>query len=882
MGYIIECRDAGIPEELLIPIQPPYFDHNTKDVEGGKTPAVLNSIGEWVPIKGWQNLTTPWELKAQADTDGANCGLVLGCSGNTPNGPVAFAAMDIDFKKGQEAQRDLFINHFASIWPGSALLIRETVPHRALLLIRITDTFSSGHKGVYYLKHKDEDIGGIELLTTGQQCIIAGHHYSGNEIAWFVYGADERSRTPRTIDNMLAFPTFVDLAEAVRSELEKLGGLGYTYASSTAGGGELVPEAHLVPSWLTVQLLIDYIRKTPNPESLDRQGYVGFMEAIAACKHGLEVRQGPLAPDQLDRLLNNAAEWAAKWPGNAGKADVYQTERAKCENDWFKQRGDFRTSWIRLVRLAEEFGYKDAVSDAAQTEFMLAKLVDHTPPPAQKDDIPINAVREGSAFDCIENDQTSDIGVAKSLALRENRLGQIFAYMPPTKKWLAWSGVQDGWEENEGHVEWRVQQELLRYTAKYGQNPEQAWEKSKIEAMLSNRKVKGVKECLGRELTKDARDIKPSMYHLQTKGGTYDLRTLQLLSLPERKEMFDTRITTVSPNFNNLETPNFDKLVYGLCDENEEVVNWLWHYVGYALLGNPREECFVVVWGPGENGKSKFTEALTTILGGYAVDMNENLLLKSGEKLHPTSLMQLANKRVSIANDVPTEGWNESLLKRLTGGDRIAARDMYQSETTFQNESSLLVTCNKIPPFSQVNRATLRRFRVIGTSKTPAKRDTSLITKILTYEAGSVLAKMMMYAQRVWNPAAEGMENHVVLPPVPQAMERHAQKHLEESDNFFAWLCAECEVGAAAMECEETIDDLKARFDSWAQRTGKGAGGIVGDNINDKKFREALKMRGSVTVEENGEPLRRTVNAGAQRVTQFIARGIKLKVKAVS
>src|SRR5690348_11314500 len=119
MGYVIECRDAGFPAELLIPIEP----GNPENPKSGKAPAVLNSIGEWVGLADWANLTTPWDVKAQADADGANCGLVLGCSGNTQDGPIAFAAVDIDLYEGQEEHRDRFVNLIAANWPAFTLLV---------------------------------------------------------------------------------------------------------------------------------------------------------------------------------------------------------------------------------------------------------------------------------------------------------------------------------------------------------------------------------------------------------------------------------------------------------------------------------------------------------------------------------------------------------------------------------------------------------------------------------------------------------------------------------------------------------------------------------------------------------------------------------------
>ena len=887
MGYITECRDAGIPEQLLIPIQPPYMNQASGEMEGGKEPAMMNGLGEWAPLANWGQLTLPWQAKVEADQSGANCGLVLGCGVETDAGPMAFAAVDIDFLAGREEQRDKFINHFAAVWPETVLLIRETVPYRAMLLVRITDAFSTGRKGAYYLQYKDTELGKIELLTTGQQCIISGRHYSGNEISWHPYGSEERWKTPRIYDKMPAFRTFVDLAESIRGELEKLAGLGYTYTSSSAGSGELVPDAELVPDWLTLDILRDYIKRTPNAVTIDRDGYVAFMQAIAACKHGLEVRHGPLAPDQAERLLNLAAEWAASWPGNKDQKDAYVTERLKCENDWFKQRGGFRTGWHRLINLSKDFGYQDAVTSSAQDEFKAAQCFDNSPPPLKEDDKQINrAVLPMRA--AVANDPKSDTSYAEWIA-HSTPVGQVAAYllgMPKNKQWHYWNDARNCWDQEDAleHLKRDVEFQIANYLNKFA-NPDAGWKESDIKEGRSARKRRSVMELMDVELATQ-RDTQKQRYMLQTPTGTYDLRNGRALSLPERKELFDTRVTNVGPDFETKQTPYFDKLIYGLAEGNPEIIEWIWHYLGYSLLGDPRAECFLVVWGPGGNGKSKLIETLGDILGGYYRSINADVLLESGKNLHPTSLKRLEGGRLAVIAELEAKDkWNESLLKRITGGDKINARDMHENETEFKSEGALLITTNELPTFSKVTPAILRRFRVIGTTWQPsdAERDSALKERIMLTEAGAVLAKLMSYARKVWNPDAADISGHMLLPPVPKVMMAVTNSILEQNDTMFGWMHAECDHGPAFADAEETIDELKSRYDAWAARNNKGGiGSVVGDAVNDRKFKDGLKRFGIALTDAEGQPLRRTIRAGASKNIVFIARGIRLKVKAAA
>lgn len=885
MGFITECRDAGIPEELLIPIRPPYLNHNTGEMDGGKAPAAPNSVGDWIGLHDWNKLTTPWAVKEDADAQGANAGLILGAPGNTPNGPVAFAALDIDLYEGQEIERDKLLNHLATSWPNSLLLVRETVAWRAMVLVRINDTFSTGRKTVYYLHHDDVEIGKIELLTTDQQTVIAGVHPTGGPMRWCVHGNLGKYRsTPIILDGMLAFDTFNELAEGIRANLEALLGVGYTYDSSSLGRGELVPDADLVPEWLTFDHLIKTIEQTPNPQENDRDQYVAFMEAVAATKYGMEVRHGPFTPDQLSKLIDKAADWATKWPGNAKVIDAYTAEKAKCENDWFKQRGSFATNWHRLTQLSGSFGYTGASLVSAQIAFS-ASTEDIKKKPIEPDKIINSGVRPDASFAVTAGDQTSDFAVTDYIAFMENRLDQIAAYIPEEKSWLVWSGQKNRWEKDATSeaslITWLVQQRIKSYTAKFGQNPNAPWTSAQINSTNSNRKVLAVTSCLSRELTKDESMISPKTHTLQTPQGTYDLRTLTMLDLPDRKRQYETRYTGVSPNFQEINTPLFDSLLYGLSDGNMDVVNWVWHYLGYCLLGDPRADCFLLIWGNGRNGKSVLLDLLEYILGSYHVPLNSEVLLARGRDKHPTSLNALRGKRIAVCSEMSAKDhWNIERLKMLTGGDSIQARNIGKDESTFKSEAGLLIVVNDVPQFGNVNTAIIRRLRMIGTTWQPESPDESLEEKIKMWEADAVLAKLMHYAQKVWNADGQAYE-HIKLPPVPAAMLAESNAILKEADPIYGWIQAECEVGGQAADEYEDAVMLKDRFDAWLVRSGKG-GGIVGDSTSDKSFKDALRRMGVKINDDNGVPLRKTMRSGPSVTTVTAVKGIRLKVKAVS
>ena len=180
-GVILPCIAAGVPRVLTLPIEPSRLG----DPKSGKSPAKRGGQQNWIPLTGWQRGGVDYSDLELSDRCGANCGLLLGC----PVDDVAYAAIDIDLLLGNDIHRDRLLNKIADDW-SVPLLIRTTVPYRALILVKVAGT-GAGRKTIYKLSYsagakgtEPIGIGKIELLTTGQQCVIGGTHYSGNRIQW--------------------------------------------------------------------------------------------------------------------------------------------------------------------------------------------------------------------------------------------------------------------------------------------------------------------------------------------------------------------------------------------------------------------------------------------------------------------------------------------------------------------------------------------------------------------------------------------------------------------------------------------------------------------------------------------------------------------------
>src|SRR5262249_35239009 len=113
-------------------------------------------------------------------------------------------------------------------------------------------------------------------------------------------------------------------------------------------------------------------------------------------------------------------------------------------------------------------------------------------------------------------------------------------------------------------------------------------------------------------------------------------------------------------------------------EPDRQLIEFVQRLLGYALTGSVSEQVLPIFWGSGANGKSTLLGTVMSVMGdAYAMRANPTLLMQTGRSEHATELAQLFGMRLVVASE-SEEGarLKESLVKDLTGGDRIRARRM--------------------------------------------------------------------------------------------------------------------------------------------------------------------------------------------------------------
>lgn len=288
-------------------------------------------------------------------------------------------------------------------------------------------------------------------------------------------------------------------------------------------------------------------------------------------------------------------------------------------------------------------------------------------------------------------------------------------------------------------------------------------------------------------------------------NGTIDLATGKLLK--HKKSDYITKIAHIQ--FDRRATaPRWYAFLEDIFAGDLALIGFIRRAIGYTLTGDTREHALFFCYGQGRNGKSTFLETIREMTGDYSIQADFATFQSSRNDGPRHDLARMRGARLVSAIEARGDrSFDETVLKQMTGGDTVTARNLYESSFEFKPQFKLWLAANHLPLVREQTEAFWSRILMVPfTVIIPAHKRKKNLGRQLVKELPGIL-----------NWALEGCEewrkNGLMA---PDTVRRAITEYKEEYDVLSEFIRERCK-----LERDEwtTRSALYQSFTDWWQET---------------------------------------------------------------
>jgi putative DNA primase/helicase len=461
--------------------------------------------------------------------------------------------------------------------------------------------------------------------------------------------------------------------------------------------------------------------------------------------------------------------------------------------------------------------------------FSLKKEPSSAPPDESSDkllDEPIpSGFFEGEELPGIE--KLTDLGNAERFAkmFRDKLL-----FCNDMGKWLIWNGKT--WKPDGVLEIYQYAKKCIRSMyVLAGQVDDNDVRKAISKFANSSESLKNIKAMLSlaqSELPITMAQLDADKWALNVDNGVIDLRTGELK--PHDPTSYNSKIASEEYN-PDANAPVFTDFINSVFNYDIELISFMQRFLGYCLTGDTREQQFVIATGSGSNGKGTLLNLILDIMGDYAITTPTDTICKKNTEKISNDIARLSAARFVLMSETERgKRFDEALVKKMTGQDRMSARFLYKEDFEFTPQFKLCLMTNDKPQAHADDAALWRRIQLVPFTQKfeGAKADYELSDKLRTKEEKAGILNWMVKGCLEWQ--------RTRLNP-PESVKQATNDYRNESDTFQDWLdeCCLIENDAVATSAE-----LYQNFRVWSESNGIRS--IVSNNIFGKKLKEKVDV----------------------------------------
>lgn len=218
------------------------------------------------------------------------------------------------------------------------------------------------------------------------------------------------------------------------------------------------------------------------------------------------------------------------------------------------------------------------------------------------------------------------------------------------------------------------------------------------------------------------------------------------------------------------------------------VRDYFMKHLATNLVGGNTAQKFHILTGSGSNGKSMIMNLTSTALGDYACTVPISLLTQGRAKSGNAApeVIRLKGRRfVTMQEPDESIALNTGLMKELTSGEKMYARDLFKSGTEFEVQAKFHLACNEKPKINTTDGGTWRRLVVINflskfvpnpTANNEFPMDESIQFAVQSKEWATPFLNYLVHLLK----EGKGLRKM----PAPQAVLQYTSEYRDENDGI--------------------------------------------------------------------------------------------------
>ena len=400
----------------------------------------------------------------------------------------------------------------------------------------------------------------------------------------------------------------------------------------------------------------------------------------------------------------------------------------------------------------------------------------------------------------------TDLGNAKTLV---ELYGKDLRYCHPFGSWFLWDGIR--WQEDSSEkIRQHAHRTITNIIKQASDIEDYRLRDERFKRGLVSQSHSRINGMLGE--AQSLIPVSPDKFDqngwlLNCQNGIIDLGIGELQD--HRREDFHSKLSPAVFN-SDASCAKWETFLNEIMLGNKELIKFLQKTVGYSLTGDTSEQCIFILYGTGANGKSTFLNTIMKLLGDYSAQTPTETLMVKRENGIPSDLARLAGVRLVAAAETD-EGrrLSESLVKQLTGCDRIVARHLYGRWFEYDPVFKVFLSTNHKPVIRGTDHAIWRRIRLIPFDYTVPKdqQDKNLMDKLAEELPG--ILRWAVEGCLMWQ--EEGLEP-------PEEVKQATASYRQEMDVLGSFLDECCVINE---ECQALASDLFKDYRKWCDDSGE-------------------------------------------------------------